>query len=324
MGEWWIVVKRIGLSFILAFSLFVMPLTGCWGGKGEPANEPATEGSTTQEPDVQATDKAFLEDLEKGLYARWDLVDATPDTEDEYVAMKSYIEAELSFIAGYKDKVFADADLEAAAKEYIELLQTQSAEIDRNTATEFPNWGEFNTLIERRTSLLKDFGETFGLHIADEYAENYQGLIADADRKFTAETEADYPYPWIDNEVVTIRLPEITPEEYAIGTAAIEEGGVPGLESAFSGVLKNNTNKDIFTRTTNVVVNGVPTEEDFKVSVFTKPWGRSYLDIVFGGQITNISEVYSVDGVLEVRDPATDEVLSSVPFHFDSLSPIKE
>jgi hypothetical protein len=314
--------KRIGYLLLAGVFLFVIPLSGCSG------NNPATaEGSADEASTSEYADEAFLADLQTGLYARWDEIKKNEGIEIDISIRAGYAQTELRTIEQYKDGKFENAELGAAANEYIDLLNAQIEQLE-GFDQGLNDAKEYNALSDRRDELIKDFVEQFGLVIDGDYIENYNNVIADVGRAFSAETEGHYPYLWMDNECVTIRLPEMTPEEYALRASDSDiryeyEGWAASYFGPYSGVLKNNTDKEIAVFSENIVVNGIPTEEDFSFFVLTKPGGQSRLNIDFDGQITNISEIHSVDGVLEVRDPKTDEVFGAYPFHFDSLTPIR-
>jgi hypothetical protein len=170
------------MSLLVALSLFALPLTGCDINK----NESPGEVSAPEESVAESTDQAFLQDLEKGLYARWDLVEKTGGSKGDDATIRSYIEAELSFIAAYKDRAFENAKLGEAANNYIDLLGGQIDELKANEQSETKNYKRYNQLVDGRILMLEDFVAKYGLVISDDYLDSYN----DATGHFTA---ADMP-----------------------------------------------------------------------------------------------------------------------------------
>ena len=76
--------------------------------------------------DERPADDRFMDSLEAGLEARWQLVDVT-ETEKDYVPTKEewaqYFDAEYSMIAPFKEEIFEDEALGTAARRYIGSIE---------------------------------------------------------------------------------------------------------------------------------------------------------------------------------------------------------
>lgn len=238
----------LGLLFVLIL------LVGC-------GNQEIKE----EEKEPQYADKVFIEDMSKGLQARWDLnskdeqkegYDEIPAQSDENKKMMlSYINAELDIIGKYKDEKFEDSKLQELAIKYINLLNQHKEACDYITVDYEKYDEEFQPIYNERSNVIKTMVEDYGMKVE----EKHQGTLDDflANSKLVSEQKAKEEE--IDKMLSNIQFKE---------TERSDEWGT------YQAVVENTT--DIDFKTFNININlldkdGVIVETAYdNVSAFSK------------------------------------------------------
>ena len=217
----------LGLLFVLIL------LVGC-------GNQEIKE----EEKEPQYADKVFIEDMSKGLQARWDLnskdeqkegYDEIPAQSDENKKMMlSYINAELDIIGKYKDEKFEDSKLQELAIKYINLLNQHKEACDYITVDYEKYDEEFQPIYNERSNVIKTMVEDYGMKVE----EKHQGTLDDflTNSKLVSEQKAKEEE--IDKMLSNIQFKE---------TERSDEWGT------YQAVVENTT--DIDFKTFNVNIN---------------------------------------------------------------------
>lgn len=237
----------LGLLFVLVF------LVGC------------TNQETKEEKEPQYADKVFIEDMSKGLQARWDLnsKDEQKEGYDEILAqseenkkmMLSYINTELDIIGKYKDEKFKDSKLQELAIKYINLLNQHKEACDYITVDYEKYDEEFQPIYNERSNVIETMVNDYGMTVD----EKHQSTLDDFLTNSKLVTEKKENEDAINKMLESIRFKE-TSDDYGIKT--------------YQAVVENTTNIDF--KSFNVSINlldkeGVIVETAYdQVSAFNK------------------------------------------------------
>lgn len=141
--------------------------------------------SKEEEKEPQYADKAYIEDMSKGLQARWDLNSKDEQKEgydeiliqsEEYKKMMlSYIDAELDVIEKYKEEKFEDSKLQELAIKYINLLN-QHKEVCNYMTVDYEKYDEeFQPIYNERSNVIETMVNDYGMTVD----EKHQGTLDD-------------------------------------------------------------------------------------------------------------------------------------------------
>ncbi len=116
----------------------------------------------------EMNDQAYLEDLAKGLMARWDISASGQEESKEY--MNSCVDAELNALSPVEDYIFTDERLETLANEYMEALNKQKEGITYYGSDDSTFMKLYKTEgLNARTKVLSQIDDLYGINVADSY-----------------------------------------------------------------------------------------------------------------------------------------------------------
>ena len=204
----------------------------------------STKEEEKKEEEPQYADDSFVQDMSKGLQARWDLnaIDEQKEGYDEILVnskeyqdmMISYIDAELNEIEKYAEEKFENKNLQEIAIKYINLLEKHKEICDYITVDYDKYYGEFEPIYNERSkvieSMVKDYGMTvYEEHqsILDDFLTNSQ-LVKDQESKQNA----------INSMLQNIQFQEVTDDGFGWRT--------------YQAVVENTTGIDFKTLQINI------------------------------------------------------------------------
>ena len=164
-------MKRKHFAAIVACVVFALALAGC--GNGSQASSSSSEESYA--------DAQFLQDLGKGLEARWAITDA-PENEsltqsEEKEMLGKAVQAELGVLEGYTSQKFEDSTLQEKAIQYVNCLKDQQAALEYMTVDYTKYSEDWGKAYDTRTQLLKGFVDDYGLTVSEEHAATLKDLV---------------------------------------------------------------------------------------------------------------------------------------------------
>lgn len=156
-------MRKVLLSgIILLFVVSMVLLTGCSGG---------SSGS-----DVKYADQDYLKSMAKGLENRWALNDRDEGKEITVAMMKEYIQTELDQVTQYESATFEDTQLQQKALEYINVLKESLEKVDYYVSND--HYEEWADVYDRRTVIIKEFVDNYGLTVNSKYQDTLDELLA--------------------------------------------------------------------------------------------------------------------------------------------------
>ncbi len=147
-------------------------------------NNSAANASTVE---IVYADEDFINDLAKGLEARWALsesedyeyVEGTQEHRDFY---SSLLKAELDIISNknYENATFKDSKLKEKAISYLNCLHDQEEALTYVTV-DYDKYAElWESAYNKRTQLITDFAQNYGLTVSDKYKTTLSDMITNA------------------------------------------------------------------------------------------------------------------------------------------------
>lgn len=127
--------------------------------------------SSSDEP--QYSDKAFMKSLAKGLEARWDISEKDENTVESF---KNCIQAELDQVEQYQSATFEDSVLQEKALAYINVLKDSMENVEYAVSSTEPE--KWTDLYDKRTMMIKDFVDNYGLTVGSKYQDTLDELVA--------------------------------------------------------------------------------------------------------------------------------------------------
>ena len=220
-------MKWKNLAIIVMSALFVFALAGCGGGSSQPS-------SSTQEN----ADALFITDLGKALEARWAVTDNPENTTDtidkEKEVMGSAVQAELSILGDYTSAKFEDSGLQAKAIDYINCLKDQQASLDYISIDYTKYDEEWHAAYDKRTQLIKDFVDDYGLTVSEANNETLKELVTNA----SLVNDKEAKQAAVDKICKSMKFEAVNADEY---------------DHTYAAVVKNSSDVDF--KTFSVVIN---------------------------------------------------------------------
>lgn len=201
-------MKRKSIFTILLIAIVsICMLSACGGASG---GEP------------KPADQDFMKSLAKGLENRWDVSDSL--TENTVQGYKDCIQAELDQVEQYQSATFEDTTLQEKALAYINVLKESMENVDYAFSdTDYQKWSD---IYDKRTIMIKEFVDTYGLKVSDKYQKTLDELVANGKTAGVAATQKE------EIEKLVSKLDfEVTKEDYGWKT--------------YQAVLENTTEYNI-------------------------------------------------------------------------------
>ena len=131
--------------------------------------------SSSDEPSY--SDKAFINSMAKGLEARWAIIDKNGEGHEDTVQdYKDFIQAELDQVEKYQSAAFEDTTLQEKALAYINVLKESMENVDYAFSdTDYQKWSD---IYDKRTIMIKDFVDNYGLTVSSKYQDDLDGIVA--------------------------------------------------------------------------------------------------------------------------------------------------
>lgn len=132
---------------------------------------------STSSDEPSYSDKAFINSLAKGLENRWAIIDKHGEDHTETVQdFKDYIQAELDQVEQYQSAAFEDTTLQEKALAYINVLKDSMENVDYAFSdTDYQKWSD---IYDKRTIMIKDFVDNYGLTVSSKYQDELDGIVA--------------------------------------------------------------------------------------------------------------------------------------------------
>lgn len=156
--------KRVML--ILAGCLMLTGLTGCQQQKDSG-------------PDY-ADDEA-MEIIAESVMARADLVDEYEKEGVDTTSMKSlqsYIDTERDHVDKLRTRVFEDTEMQESVLAYINTLDDADKVLENNPVNSAEFYKEWNSIYDKRSMLLKEFVDKYGMEVDEAHQEVLDEMIA--------------------------------------------------------------------------------------------------------------------------------------------------
>lgn len=118
-------------------------------------------------PEDKTYDDAFLNDLKKGLMARWDEPEMANETEAQYY--DRLVSAELNVIGDYTNKRFEDSILQEKAISYINLLNNQKEALTYFNTDYSKGVELWQDAYSKRTQAVREFINDYDLKFPEKY-----------------------------------------------------------------------------------------------------------------------------------------------------------
>ena len=151
----------------------------------------------------KSVDEKFIDALEDGLSARWELTDKSEDKDEaeEKSDYEGYIDAEYNKISKFKEENFEDKELGDLAREYIETLE-QSKDTLKYFNNENKWLADWDNIRDDRVETLVKINEKEKLEFSDDSdKENFEGLISEGEVvKAVREIQDNTKFKKIKNE----------------------------------------------------------------------------------------------------------------------------
>lgn len=132
----------------------------------------------TTEEKTKYCDKAFLDDLKKGLQARWDIPLEEDESNDEYYSnLKLCVKTELDYLSQYTSKTFEDSKLQEKAISYVNALNDSLSAMNYyyNDVLKYNElWSD---AYNKRCRLISDFVNDYQFTVDDKYKSTLEELI---------------------------------------------------------------------------------------------------------------------------------------------------
>lgn len=168
-------LAAISMALALGFTILALPACSQQGGSSqEPAATETTTEDAGQEEAPDYADDDFMAALATGLETRWNLSenespDAYESTDEERAWMLKFVNAELDEVGGFASQPFEDTKLQAAAIQYINVLNDQLAALDYINVDYDKYLTLWNEAYNERSQLITDFVDNYGLTVSEEY-----------------------------------------------------------------------------------------------------------------------------------------------------------
>lgn len=146
--------------------LMLTGLTGCQAQKD-------------QGPDY-ADDEA-MDIIAGSIMARADLVDSYEGEGVDTTSMKSlqsYIDIEREHVDKLRTRVFEDSEMQESVLAYINTLDDADKALESNPVASAEFHKEWNSIYDKRSVLLKEFVEEYGLEVDEKHQETLDEMIA--------------------------------------------------------------------------------------------------------------------------------------------------
>lgn len=170
--------KKRSKLFISMLCLAVL-LIGC-----------GTQEKKDEKEQPQYADDDFIQDMSKGLQARWDLNEADEKKEGyedilvnskEYQEMMlSYIDAELDVISKYSEEKFEDKTLQEKAIKYINLLEKHKEICDYMTVDYDKYEEEFQPIYNERSKIIENLVNEYGMTVDEKHQKTLNDFITNS------------------------------------------------------------------------------------------------------------------------------------------------
>ena len=168
-------VMKKAISILLS-SVLVSSLLGC--SSQAPVSSKASAASVEEEPAYVDTD--FLNDLAKGLMARWDISEHSdefqPGTSEYKEHVEECVHAELDILEKYKSALFKDGELQVLAISYINALNAQLEALYYYGTQIFDS--DWDTAYDTRVKVLSKLLTDYEVPIEEKYQPHAKELIA--------------------------------------------------------------------------------------------------------------------------------------------------
>lgn len=205
--------KKTSVLLIGTLTIMMMLFTGC--GK-------------------QAPDEAFIDALEKGLVARWELTDKSDDeTKETKADWEGYFDAEYNQIKSYKDAEFEDADLGKWAKKYINSIEESKDCLKYFGSNQ---WEEkyFAGAYQSRVAALYKIDSIHKLEVSEDYEASLSELITNGEvsdmatklLKNTKFKKTKDDYGWKTYQAVVENTSSADFDYFSLSVALIDKDGV--------------------------------------------------------------------------------------------------
>lgn len=122
-------------------------------------------------------DDDFLNDMAKGLEARWEFSDsAAAEKMDEDEVMTTAIAKELDIIGSYSDGTFKDTKLQEYAISYINALNKQNEALEYYDADYFKYCDMFEAAYIERCQLIVNINKEYGIPVSSKYQDTLDDM----------------------------------------------------------------------------------------------------------------------------------------------------
>lgn len=156
--------KRVML--ILAGCLMLTGLTGCQQQK---------------DPGPDYADDEAMEIIAESVMARADLVDEYEKEGVDTTSMKSlqsYIDTERDHVDKLRTRVFEDTEMQESVLAYINTLDDADKVLENNPVNSAEFYKEWNSIYDKRSMLLKEFVDKYGMEVDEAHQEVLDEMIA--------------------------------------------------------------------------------------------------------------------------------------------------
>lgn len=157
---------RKSLIFAFVGCLALAGLTGCQQQK---------------DPGPDYADDEAMEIIAESVMARADLVDKCEKDGIDTTSMKSlqqYIDIEREHVDKLRTRVFEDTEMQESVLAYINTLDDADKALENNPVTSAEFYKEWNSIYDKRSMLLKEFVDEYGLKVDEKHQEVFDEMIA--------------------------------------------------------------------------------------------------------------------------------------------------
>lgn len=140
-----------------------------------------TACSSPKEEGPDYADDEAMEVIASGYEKRSDVIEGQGIPEDDAAEKKNYIEAveaELSVTGELKSRQFEDSKLQEKVVAYINTLNDSLDVLDSYAISDFEFWDAWQKVYDERTSILKDFVDSYDLEVGEKYQGSFSELVA--------------------------------------------------------------------------------------------------------------------------------------------------
>ena len=168
------------LAFLSVLLVATVIVSGC-------SSSATTESNSASTVEIVYADEDFIIDLAKGLEARWaasdsgdyEYVEGTQEHRDFYASL---LKAELDVFSNknYDNATFRDSKLKEKAISYLNCLHDQEEALTYVTV-DYDKYSElWDSAYNKRTQLISDFAQNYGLTVSEKYKTTLSDMITNA------------------------------------------------------------------------------------------------------------------------------------------------